>query len=266
VTRPEPPRDSLDLPALRDGSRREIPWDAELPDLDQARRGRLVHAWTWRREQEHLAVGSFCQLARDAAHHGCEPATLALLTRAATDEVHHADVCRRLVEKHTGKTLPTTLAGGGATTPTPTAEALLLQIVETCCISETMTGAYFTEMLEVATHPLARAVVLSLLEDEIDHGRVGWAYLAAARRDGRAGHVAEALPRLLDRTVAEVFDDAARLPEDDDPVIDQHGYLGRTRGARVYRHAIKTIVLPGLEALDIDTRCARAHAARRGWI
>lgn len=266
MTRPDPPRDSLDLPALRDGRRRAIPWDTELPPLDEARRKKLVYAWSWRREQEHLAVGSFCQLARDAAHYGCEPATLALLTRAATDEVHHADVCRRLVEKHTGQALPTTLVGGGAAAPAASAEALLLKIVETCCISETLTGAYFTEMLEIATHPLARAVILSLLEDEIDHGRVGWAYLAAQTRDGRTAHLAEALPGLLDRAVADVFADAALLPEDDDPILDRHGFMGRTRAARVYRDALEKIILPGFAALDIDTARARAHAVRRGWI
>src|SRR4029079_10138942 len=110
------------------------------------------------------------------------------LTRAATDEVHHADLCKRIVEKHTGKPQPTILMGAedhGLDRAADPAQALLFSVVEPCCISETMTGAYFTEMLEVASHPLARAVVLSLLEDEIDHGKVGWAYLAAAKRDGR---------------------------------------------------------------------------------
>ncbi len=266
MTRGAPPRDSLDLPALRDGSRREIPWDTELPAMDDRRRDKLVFAWSWRREQEHHAVSAFCRLAADAARFGCEPATLALLTRAATDEVHHADVCRRLVEKHTGRELATTLTGGPALEPVTSAEDVLFSIVETCCISETMTGAYFTEMLETATHPLARAVVLSLLEDEIDHGRVGWAYLAAARRDGRAGGLAAALPRLLDRTIAAVFDDAREAPEPDDPQLDQHGYIGLTRGARIYKEALERIVLPGFEALDIDTRAAREHMDAKRWL
>lgn len=274
MTRPTPPpRDSLDLPSLRDGSRRDIPWDDEVPPLDEARRTLLVHAWTWRREQEHLAVGAFSRLAYEAAAHGCEPATLALLTRAATDEVHHADVCRRVVERHTGRALPTAMRGapepdaplrGRATDETT--RALLLRIVETCCISETMTGVYFTEMLAVATQPLARAVVLSLLEDEIDHGRVGWAYLAAASRDGLAGAVAEALPTLLERNIAFAFADARELPEADDPELDQHGYIGRTRAADIYRQGLATVLLPGFDAAGVDTRAARAHMKARGWL
>jgi hypothetical protein len=272
-----PPTDSLDLPSLRDGSRRDIPWSMEVPELDEARRARLIHAWSWRRNQEHLAVGSFCVLAYEAAQHGCEPATLALLTRAATDEVHHADQCRRMVEKHSGKALPTTLRGvphlslpfiarDGAIRPVERSpDGLLLRIVETCCLSETFTGAYFTDMLELATHPLARAVVLSLLEDEIDHGRVGWAYLAAAVRDGRAGFVADELPALVLRNVKDIFDDGRTLPEADDPMLDMHGYMGRTRAAQVYHDAINRIILPGFEALDIDTKKTRAMLEEHGY-
>jgi len=262
------PIDSLDLPSLRDGSRRAIPWDDPVAPLDDARKQKLVHAWSWRREQEHLAVGSFSRLAYEAAAHGCEPATLALLTRAATDEVHHADVCRRMVEKHTGRALPRTLQGVPrvASPRVRDADELLHTIVETCCLSETLTGAYFTEMLEVAVDPLAHAVVLALLEDEIDHGRVGWAYLAAACRDGRATSVAAALPELLERTVADVFRDAREQPEPDDAELDRAGYLGRTRSARVYQDALEKVILPGFDALDIETRAARELARERGWL
>lgn len=213
-------------------------------------------------------MGSFCRIAFDAAAHGCEPATLALFTRAATDEVHHADVCRRMVEKHSGTELPVTLhlAKVPAKVPVRNADDLLVSIVETCCLSETFTGAYFTDMLEIATEPLARAVILSLLEDEIDHGRVGWAYLASACRDGRGAVVEAALPDLVERTVGDVFADAKRSPEADDPELDRHGYSGRTRGARVYAEALEKIAFPGFEALGIDTTRARAHARERGYL
>ncbi len=266
---PPAPYDSLDLPLLRNGARRAIPWDLALSPLDPGRRKKLVFAWSWRREQEHYAVSTFCDLARNAARLGCDSVILALLTRAATDEVHHADLCKRVVEKHTGEAQPAILSGADdshlerAADP---ARALLFSVVETCCISETMTGAYFTEMLLVAMNPLARAVILALLEDEIDHGKVGWAYLAAARRDGRTGGLSSALPELLRRNVKEVFDDARESPEEDDPELDQHGYMGRTRAARTYRRTLEQILFPGFEALGIDTREARALAAAEGWI
>lgn len=266
---PPAPYDSLDLPIVRNGARRAIPWDLALSPLDPERRAKLVHAWSWRREQEHYAVSTFCDLARNAARLGCDSAILALLTRAATDEVHHADLCKRVVEKHTGRALPAILSGADDSRLDQAADprqALLFRIVETCCISETMTGAYFTEMLLVASNPLARAVILSLLEDEIDHGKVGWAYLAAARRDGRTAGLSGALPELLRRNVKEVIDDGREAPEEDDPELDQHGYMGRTRAARAYKRTLEQIIFPGFEALGIDAREARALAAAEGWI
>ena len=255
------PRDTLDLP----GAGREIPWSALLPSLDDRRRARLVHAWQWRMEQEHLAVGVFCDLARDLAELGCEPVVLSLLTRAASDEVRHADICRRVAELHGAQDLP---RGRRGAMPRPAfagatfEQSVLYRVVETCCLSETFTVAYFTEMLEVATHPLGEAVVRSLLEDEVDHGRVGWAYLASARsRDG----LAEMLPQLVNDTVAPVIKNAERAPEADDPELVPLGYLGTTRGADIYRRTLHDVILPGFDSVGVDTRATRELVAARGW-
>jgi hypothetical protein len=258
------PRDTLDLPA-RDGARRAIPWSAPLPQLDEERRARLVHAWRWRMEQEHLAVGVFCELARELADLGCEPVVLSMMTRAATDEVRHADICRRVAELHGGVELA---RGRRGTVEAPVfrdatrEQAVMFRIVETCCISETFTVAYFTEMLEVATHPIGEAVVRSLLEDEVDHGRVGWAYLASApSREG----LAEMLPELVAVTVAPVIENAERAPEPDDPELLPHGYLGTTRGADIYRRTLHDVILPGFDAIGVDTRATRELVQLRGW-
>jgi hypothetical protein len=249
-------------------ARRVIPWDAELPPLDEARRARLVFAWRWRMEQEHLAVGAFSELARDLAEVGCDSVVLSLVTRAAADEVRHADICRRVAEVHGRVALPSALRGapqrgryGGALD-----EAVLFRVVEMCCLSETFTAAYFTEMLDHATHPLGRAVVQSLLEDEIDHGRVGWAYLASVRARGGLAPLGTKLPELVEATVKPVMDEARESPEGDDPATDAHGYLGRTRGADIYRRALRDVVLPGFDAIGIDTREARALAASAEWL
>jgi hypothetical protein len=250
------------MPSLRDGGRRDIPWDYPIEPLDDERRDKLVHAWHWRQEQEHLAVGAFSELTRDLVEIGCHNIVLALVTRAAADEVRHADICRRVAELHLGKPLPSALKGapeqgnyGGATRE----DEVLYRVVAMCCLSETMTGAYFTEMLEHATHPIARAVVQSLLEDEIDHGRLGWAHLANVKSTGGAQTLHEALPDLLEVTVKPVFDEAQEAPEADDPILDQHGYLGRTRGAAIYRRTLNDVILPGFESLGINTERARAR-------
>jgi hypothetical protein len=193
---------------------------------------------------------------------------LSLVTRAAADEVRHADICRRMAELHGRVTLPDHLRGverfpdfEGASPE----ELALYHIVEMCCLSETFTGVYFTEMLERTTHPLGHTVVQSLLEDEIDHGRVGWAYLAEVRRAGGGASLSHVLPELVRMTVKPVMDEAREAPEGDDPLIDAHGYLGRDRGAEIYARTFFEVILPGFEALGVDTEGARRVARDEGW-
>jgi hypothetical protein len=265
------PRDSLDLRAIRDGGRREIPWDAPLdPALDEVGRRRVGAAWRARMEQEHLAVGAFSRLALDLAEVGCDSVVLALVTRAAADEVRHADVCRRIAVRHLGEDeVPGRLRGlaGFATrAAAATHDDVLLHVVEMCCLSETFTGAYFTEMLERTTNPMARAAVESLLEDEIDHGRVGWAYLAQVKRDGGGARLDGALDELLFTAVKPVFDEATLYPEADDPQLEAHAYLSTAAARAVYAKTLAGVVLPGLDALGVQTQRARSLARAEGWM
>jgi hypothetical protein len=265
------PKDSLDLRAIRDGGRREIPWElpADPALSDEARRA-VGGAWRSRMEQEHLAVGAFSLLAVELAGLGCDSVVLALITRAAADEVRHADLCRRLAVRHLGEgAVAARLAGVPRFAARPGCsreEQALLHVVEMCCLNETFTGAYLTEMLERTTHATARAAVESLLEDEIDHGRAGWAYVAAAKRDGHAGVLDRMLPALLLETVKPVFDEAIAYPEADDPAKEAHAYLSTGAARGVYARTLSEVVLPGFEALGVDTREARGLCEREGWL
>jgi hypothetical protein len=273
MTRPSAaaPRDSLDLRAIRDGGRREIPWDAPIvPALDAEGSKRVGEAWRSRMEQEHLAVGAFSRLALDLAEVGCDSVVLALVTRAAADEVRHADLCRRVAVRHLGEdAVPARLRGlaGFASRPgLASADDVLLRVVEMCCLSETFTGAYFTEMIERTGHPMARAAVESLLEDEIDHGRVGWAYLAQVKRDGGGAALDRALPELLVATVKPVFDEAVQYPEKDDPRLEAHAYLSTAAARTIYARTLGDVILPGFDALGVATEKARSMARAEGWI
>src|SRR4051812_10542422 len=89
--------DVLELRHNRDGARRRVPWELlEAEGLDARARARVGASWLGRMKQEHLAVGAFALLAHELAADGCDPVVLALITRAATDEVRHAEICRRL--------------------------------------------------------------------------------------------------------------------------------------------------------------------------
>jgi hypothetical protein len=241
---------------------RPIPWEAlDASTLDAEARAAVGREWRERMRQEHLAVGAFALLTQEVAAEGCPPAILSLLARAASDEVRHAEICRQMAVALLGEHgVPAYYRGLPKVPrhePSTAEERTLLHVVEMCCLSETLTGVYFTEMIARATHPTARAAIESLLEDEIDHGRVGWAYLAARKGDARLVTLAGALPSMLDRTAGRALRDFARRAEPDDPAREAFGHLGARAGATAVRRALRDVIVPGFEQLGVDLAPSR---------
>jgi hypothetical protein len=219
-------------------------------------------------KQEHLAVGAFALLTQELAQVGCEPVVLSLIARAAADEIRHAEVCRQMAMALLGGAAVPARYRGLPKIPaqkeTSPADRALLHVVEMCCLSESITAVYFTEMISRASHPVAKAAVESLLEDEIDHSRVGWAYLASRASAKTTTGLAEAMPAMLERTVGRAIAELGVTDDQDDPAMEAFGYLSNTTGARVVRQAFRDVILPGVEQLGVDTGPARAWAKTCG--
>jgi hypothetical protein len=251
---------------MRKVRRRTVEWDAlDASALSTEERSIVGGSWRERMRQEHLAVGAFSLLSHELAADGCDPAVLALVTRAANDEVRHTEVCRRMAVAILGEEhVPARCRGVSRVPRHPEVSPelrVLLHMVEMCCLSETLTGVYFTEMLGRATHPTAHAALESLLEDEIDHGKVGWAYLAERVGERRVEGLAPVLPELIERAVGRSVRDAERS-HDDDPAMHAFGWLGRTSALEAIRRALRGVIAPGFERLGIDLSRAREGIER----
>jgi hypothetical protein len=268
------------VPASLGGARRAIAWEAlDASELDPPDRRAVGERWRARQIQEHLAVGAFAELAWEIAAHGGEPVVLAMLTRAASDEVRHAEICRRAAAIFLGEdAVPVRLRGTLSAPAYPEAtpaDRALHHVVEMCCLSETLTGVYLTETLAQTTHPTMRAVVESLLEDEIDHGRVGWAHLAAvirersaqtgARPDVATEGLSRALPDMLDRTVGRALRGVAAAPEPESLARSAVGHLANDACADLFRRTLREVILPGFELLGVDVAPAQARIRAEGW-
>jgi hypothetical protein len=250
--------------------RGEIAWgEFDAGRLGAADRQAVGATWRERRRQEHLAVGAFALLAQELAHVGCGEVELFLVARASADEVRHAEICRRFAIALMGEAeVPARVRGLPRVPRHEKVDAntrALLHVVEMCCLSETLTGVYLTEMLARATEPVARVAVKALLADEIDHGRVGWAYLATRARERTTEGLAEALPAMLERIFDVVISRARSAPEDEQE-REAFGYLGARAAGTVYRQALAEVILPGFDMLGIDLTFARERIAARGWL
>ena len=93
-------------------------------------------------------------------------------------------------------------------------------------------------------------MVASLLEDELDHGRLGWAYLAARHRDGTLEGLAEALPAMVERTAIRSL--APRPGAADDPAMEAFGFLGNGAATEVIHCALDEVIVPGFAKFGLS--------------
>lgn len=250
------------MAARKTDARRAIAWkDLDASALDPAKRRVVGASWKERARQEHLAVGAFALLTQELAADGCDPVVLALVTKAAWDEVRHAEICRNMAVALLGaRDVPARYKGLPKVPKHDSLDArtrTLLHVTEMCCLSETITGVDFTEMRARATNPIVRGVIASLLEDELDHGRLGWAYLGTRHREGSLDGLSNALPAIFDRTAVRAI--SAPPDSQDDVAMEAFGFLGHDAATAAVKRAIDEVILPGFETLDIDTRDVRAH-------
>jgi hypothetical protein len=247
-----------------------IDWSQfERGPLSAAKRARAGASWRSRMGQEFLAVGAFATLIHEVAEEGCDPVVLQILTRASSDEVRHAEICRKMAEGIMDVEIPTRWKGVPSIpkhTTAPPSTRVLLHMVEMCCLSETFTGVFLTEMLSRMPEGSPRMAVESLLEDEIDHGRVGWAYLASRAQAKELTGLGAALPKMLERTVGGVMAFASANPEADDVAMEALGYLSTSVSASIYRRTLRDVILPGLEQCGIEVSALRRWVTERAWV
>src|SRR5690606_21067047 len=126
-----------------------------------------------------------------------------------------------------------------------------LHIVGQCVFNETTASAFLETCLAHARGPLATTALRELLSDEIDHGRIGWAHLASLDRQSRAA----VTPWLLPMAYLNLH-----IWRDESPPDPRHTDALTAHGAppgevihQALVDALRTLILPGLKELGIDT-------------
>jgi hypothetical protein len=210
--------------------------------------------WAFRAGAEAIAATRFDQLARDLSNHDAPTAIADMAQEAAREETRHIALCMGLAEHLGGKNrgLPE-VPRMPAPPPGPGSDiALLIRMVATGCINETVSAAVLNHMLRASDPGLIHDTIREILQDEMGHSRIGWAYLAhvAERRDVRP--LAPLLPRMLDEAVT---DELFAGPLDLDPDADATGLgtVPRTQRLALFAEAVTDLVIPGLAQHGIDT-------------
>jgi hypothetical protein len=126
-----------------------------------------------------------------------------------------------------------------------------LHVVGQCLLNETTASAFLETCYGHAEGPLAKAALRELLSDEIDHGRIGWAHLAA---------VDEATRAAVGRWILPMAFLNLRIWKKETPVDPSHTPAMTGQGAppssiihEALVDALRSLIVPGLEALKIPT-------------
>ena len=231
--------------------------------MNEALRRAIASAWAFRTRVEHEAAERFARLS--AAIYSFEPGSpvVELMERSAGDERRHARRCADLAAEY-GEPVdwvgppPPSIAPSGLAPR----QALLYEVVASCCITETESVATVATLLADRPEPAVRAVLREIARDEVVHGRMGWTHLAREAVAIDVSFLSRFVPGMLSGTVDEgMFGRGAPDPEED--ALARHGVLGPLRKKEIFVRTLEEVVLPGFEQFGIDTAPARGWLAQR---
>lgn len=154
----------------------------ELQDLKPELRAQLAQTW-WMQSATEARVAHSFAIVHTALQNLRAGDSLVVLSRRAIDDEHrHAVLCRTMANRTAGKVTPEVPALPMVSPTHPHAkteeERCMLFVVGQCALNETFANAYLSEAYRGAKGPLARAALSELLRDEIDHARIGWAFIS----------------------------------------------------------------------------------------
>jgi hypothetical protein len=214
----------------------------------------LQKHWQHRAVCELRVSSFFATLYAETLRTGAHPNVLELIARAPADELGHAKVCLDMVAHYGGEPVWPEPCEVPLTGPNVSREDLVtLALVGHCCINETIATAWLQSCFAMAREPAPRKAIRTLLADEIDHARIGWAHLASKELGPRA-----LVQRCLSALVRANWNTWTRhdpdLPSEGAP---DHGVPPPAETKEIVRAAIRDLVIPGFDRLGFDTRSAK---------
>lgn len=235
-------------------TRRELP-DAteEIAALDPALRAQLATIWLSQAATEARVATSFATIHASLVALDADPGLVRLAERAVDDEHRHATLCEELAGRFAGRVVGPHPALGEQRPLHETASSAALRdalyVVGQCALNETFASAYLSTAYRGAERPLAKRALQELLEDEVDHARLGWAYLhsmdPALRR--------ELEDWLLPLTVCNLREwRRLELPESD--ALAANGVPPRELAQAALGATLGEVLVPGFRHVGLDTR------------
>lgn len=247
-----------------EGTSAEAPFDGSLPD-----EGRLAIAgeWWYRAWAERDSAARYERLHGAMEAVGAPENLVGACARAGEDERRHAGICARTaarfdgVDPYAGRPTPALPLGPGALS---SEQRLLYEMVAFGCITESLNASLLLETHERATEAGVRAALHGLLSDEVQHARLGWAWLAWSAQSADVAWLADRAPRMLEAAASQNLSDpdalCARWSAPD------VGYLPQADRIAIFVRCAVEVVAPGLARFGVDPDPMLSWLERQRWV
>jgi len=225
--------------------------DDTIALLSEADRRGLSAFWLSRSAGERRVSDSMVVI-RDALAKLGEPAPLVeLAERAIDDELRHARLWHLGAQRFAldGQGTPEHWPPFVPHYDAPDDLRYRLYVIAECVLNETTASTFLQTCLRLARGPLAVAVLREILSDEIDHGRIGWAFLARLSRSQRN----ELQPWLVPMLRAH-WKEWTRALHDVPDTYAAHGIPSKADTSEAIVASLRDVILPGLKAQGFATR------------
>ena len=228
--------------------------DPSLDRLTPGQRSRLAEIWLVRAAMERRVADSFEVIHGALLRRGASPDLVALAERAIDDEYRHTELSRLVASRFAGRELPTpqrlpleTPAHKGAS---PELRDSLF-VVGQCVLNETTASAFLETCLGCAEGALAKSALRELLSDEVEHGRMGWTYLASMDDRTRAEIARWLLPMAY--LNLQIWKRESPYDPKHDAVFAAHGAPPAATLHEALVDALRSLIVPGLRQLRMPT-------------
>ncbi len=236
--------------------------DPAIDALAPAVRRKLSGIWLSRAAMERRVADSFTVIAAALRRRNARQDLIQLADRAIDDEFRHTELSRVVASRFAGRELPTPQllklqvpAHEGASPELRDT----LHVVGQCILNETTATAFLETCLAHATGALAKHALKELLSDEVDHGRVGWAYLASTDAATRRAVGRWLLPMAY--LNLRIWKEESPLDPDHVPQLSAHGAPPGEAIHTALVDALETLIVPGLQQLQVPTSAVEAWLA-----
>jgi len=203
---------------------------------------------------ERSAIGLFARLAAALDAFAAPREFVIAASAAAHDEARHAQYCEEFAVS-CGFDASLALAAPSQVEPEPRSLIELdIAMLRSVALSETLAAALLMSCRRLAREPVARALLTTLIADEIHHARLGW-YYAASRAQGWSSEerqqVADALAEAVIRIESE-FHWGRDAAEPFDQPTRALGVLSTSLQRSCIQDVVHNEILPGLDALGLN--------------